>query len=46
MGVDCHAHVLDYGHMLECVERWIPDARDRDRVLGETPTRLFGSEAS
>jgi predicted TIM-barrel fold metal-dependent hydrolase len=33
---------MDYGPTLNCLGRWLPDAADRDRVLWETPSRLFG----
>lgn len=33
---------MDYGPVLANLERWLPDAADRRRVLWETPARLFG----
>jgi predicted TIM-barrel fold metal-dependent hydrolase len=33
---------MDYGPVLANLERWIPDERDRQQVLWETPARLFG----
>jgi len=33
---------IDYGPPLACLDRWLPDAADRRRVLWETPARLFG----
>lgn len=33
---------VDYGPTLNCLGRWLPNAVDRDRVLWETPSRLFG----
>jgi len=33
---------LDYGPTLALVARWLPDVRDRQTVLWETPARLFG----
>jgi predicted TIM-barrel fold metal-dependent hydrolase len=33
---------LDYGPPLSCLERWIPDANQRRKVLWDTPSRLFG----
>ena len=33
---------MDYGPVLANLERWIPEARDRRKVLWETPARLFG----
>jgi hypothetical protein len=33
---------IDYGPPLTCLQRWLPDAADRRRVLWETPSRLFG----
>jgi len=32
----------DYGPVLAMLTRWIPDAADRQRVLWDTPARLFG----
>jgi predicted TIM-barrel fold metal-dependent hydrolase len=36
---------LDYGPTLAMLTRWLPDARDRHRVLWRTPARLFGFKA-
>jgi predicted TIM-barrel fold metal-dependent hydrolase len=33
---------LDYGPLLKHVESWLPDANDRQRLLWNTPRRLFG----
>ena len=33
---------MDYGPVYACLPRWLPDAKDRQRVLWETPSRLFG----
>ncbi|MGZ9005268.1 MAG: amidohydrolase family protein [Burkholderiales bacterium] len=33
---------MDYGPALSCLGRWLPDAADRNKVLWETPARLFG----
>ncbi|MDB5884471.1 MAG: 2-pyrone-4,6-dicarboxylate hydrolase [Polaromonas sp.] len=33
---------LDYGPLLRHVEHWLPDAADRQRLLWDTPRRLFG----
>ena len=33
---------MDYGPVLANLERWLPDERDRQQVLWETPARLFG----
>jgi predicted TIM-barrel fold metal-dependent hydrolase len=33
---------IDYGPELACLQRWLPDAADRRKVLWETPARLFG----
>ncbi len=33
---------VDYGPQLALVERWLPDANDRLKVLWETPRRWFG----
>jgi len=37
---------IDYAPLLTLVERLIPDADERRRVLWDTPRRLFGFEAS
>ena len=36
------AERLDYGTQLKLVERWLPDAADRERLLWDTPRRVFG----
>ena len=36
---------VDYGPQLKLLERWVPDAAQRRKVLWETPKRLFGFEA-
>lgn len=36
---------MDYGPTLDCLARWLPAAADRNKVLWETPSRLFGFEA-
>jgi predicted TIM-barrel fold metal-dependent hydrolase len=33
---------MDYGPVLANLRRWLPDERDRNAVLRETPARLFG----
>lgn len=33
---------IDYGPVLECLTRWLPDERPRRSVLWDTPARLFG----
>jgi predicted TIM-barrel fold metal-dependent hydrolase len=33
---------MDYGPPLTCLERWLPDEKDRRKVLWDTPARLFG----
>lgn len=33
---------VDYGPQLACVERWLPDPKDRRRLMWENPARLFG----
>lgn len=33
---------MDYGPPLTCLPRWLPDAKDRRKVLWDTPARLFG----
>jgi predicted TIM-barrel fold metal-dependent hydrolase len=37
---------VDYGPGLACLGRWLPDERDRRKVLWETPSRLFGMKES
>ena len=36
---------VDYGPTLPLLARWVPDARDRRRILVETPRRWFGFPA-
>ena len=36
---------VDYGPPLTCLYRWLPDEKDRRKVLWETPSRLFGFSA-
>ena len=33
---------MDYGPGLACLPRWLPDSKDRQKVLWDTPARLFG----
>lgn len=33
---------IDFGPTLRILQRWLPDPRERDCVLRETPRRLFG----
>ena len=33
---------VDYGPQLICLPRWLPDAKDRSKVLWDNPVRLFG----
>ncbi|MEA3157913.1 MAG: hypothetical protein QOK44_5502, partial [Betaproteobacteria bacterium] len=33
---------MDYGPVYGCLERWLPDPEDRQKVLWDTPARLFG----
>jgi predicted TIM-barrel fold metal-dependent hydrolase len=33
---------VDYGPGLACLPRWLPDPKDRQTVLWDTPARLFG----
>ena len=33
---------MDYGPALNCLGRWLPAAADRNKVLCETPAKLFG----
>jgi predicted TIM-barrel fold metal-dependent hydrolase len=35
---------MDYGPPFTCLARWLPDAKDRQKVLWDTPARLFGFE--
>ncbi len=35
---------MDYGPPLTCFVRWLPDIKDRQKVLWETPARLFRFE--
>jgi len=37
---------MDYGPVLSLLARWLPDERDRRRVLWDTPARLFGFSAA
>lgn len=36
------ARRMDYGPVLSLLERWLPDAADRQEVLWETPSKWFG----
>lgn len=38
------ARRIDYGPQLACLQRWLPDATDRHKVLWTNPARLFGFE--
>jgi predicted TIM-barrel fold metal-dependent hydrolase len=33
---------MDYGPVYACLDRWLPDANDRQKVLWDTPAGLFG----
>ena len=33
---------MDYGPVYSCLARWLPDEKDRRKVLWENPQRLFG----
>jgi len=33
---------VEYGNLLNCLERWLPSPDDRDRVFWRNPARLFG----
>ncbi len=33
---------MDYGPPFTCLARWLPDAKDRQKVLWDSPARLFG----
>jgi predicted TIM-barrel fold metal-dependent hydrolase len=37
---------VEYGNLLNCLQRWLPSPDDRDRVLRQNPARLFGFTAS
>ena len=39
------SHDIRYGDALAALERWLPDAADRDLVLRRNPARLFGFAA-
>ncbi|WP_028601509.1 amidohydrolase family protein [Ottowia thiooxydans] len=42
--VDMHQRI-DYGPTASCIARWLPDVEDRQKVLWDTPARLFGFTA-
>ena len=33
---------MDYGPVYACLDRWLPDEKDRQKVLWDNPARLFG----
>jgi predicted TIM-barrel fold metal-dependent hydrolase len=33
---------MDYGPPLSCLDRWLPDVKNRRKVLWDNPARLFG----
>ena len=33
---------MDYGPVYACHERWLPNAKDKQKVLWDSPARLFG----
>lgn len=35
---------MDYGPVYACLSRWLPEEKDRRKVLWDTPARLFGFE--
>jgi predicted TIM-barrel fold metal-dependent hydrolase len=35
-------HRVDHASLLHALERWLPDAADRERVLSDNPARVFG----
>jgi predicted TIM-barrel fold metal-dependent hydrolase len=35
-------HRTDYGTALAMLARWVPDAAAREKVLWQTPARVFG----
>lgn len=40
------AHRVEYGGLLRLLERWLPRAEDRERLLRQNPARLFGFGAA
>lgn len=36
------SHRVDHASLLAALERWLPDAADRQKVLGDNPARLLG----
>ena len=36
---------VEYGNLLLCLQRWLPNPDDQDRVLRQNPARLFGFAA-
>lgn len=39
-------HRVDHATLLAALHRWLPDAADRQKVLGDNPARLFGFQPS
>jgi predicted TIM-barrel fold metal-dependent hydrolase len=37
-----HDTHIDYGEELSCVSRWLPDSKDRKKLLWDSPRHLFG----
>jgi predicted TIM-barrel fold metal-dependent hydrolase len=33
---------VDYGPQLAALNRWVPEAADRERILWTNPSRIFG----
>jgi predicted TIM-barrel fold metal-dependent hydrolase len=33
---------MDYGPVVSCLDRWLPDEKDRRKLLWDNPKRLFG----
>jgi predicted TIM-barrel fold metal-dependent hydrolase len=33
---------IDYGPPLVCLDRWLPDPKDQEKILCQSPARLFG----
>ena len=33
---------MDYGPPATCLPRWLPDVKDQQKILWDTPARLFG----
>jgi predicted TIM-barrel fold metal-dependent hydrolase len=40
------SHRVDHASLLVALQRWLPDASDRQKVLGDNPAKLFGFRAA